>query len=141
MRPIGRPARFEPKQCLARRLNLLGERAAARSRERRLFGQGRLELDEDRPLLGQESGQPPSEIAEIADCRSAPIARALGHRREVDGAPSWNLLRAGGVVDAVVEDEVRQVAGRRGRNSGQRTELHEQRAIPVWEERLRKVML
>src|SRR4029077_10163160 len=41
------------------------------------------------------------------------------------------LLRAGGVVDAVLEQQVREVPRGRARDGGERAELHEERAVAV----------
>ena len=110
---------------------MLGKRGAAARGHGRLLGQPRVQLDEDRSLRLEELGKPSLEIVDVADGGGMPIARGLGHHDEVHREATRNDLSSGGVIDAVLEEEVDQVPGRRARHGGERSELHEERAVPV----------
>src|SRR3989442_690321 len=127
----GGPARSGRDGWAAQPPPLRGERRAHPRRHRRRFGQARVQLDEDRALLLQERRQPALQLAELADRGRGTVAGPLRHLHEVHTAAAGNLLRAGGVVHAVLEEEVDEVARRRARHRRQRAELHQQRAVAV----------
>src|SRR5215510_10188088 len=118
-------------KLLVEALDLLVEGLAAAVGHRRLVGQPRVELDEQRALIGQHRGQAPLEILEIADGVRLAVARTLGHLHEVDGQPARNLLGTGRVVHAVLEEEMREIARPGAGDRRQGAELHQERAVAV----------
>src|SRR3989442_398198 len=88
------------QQLRPQALGLLVEGRCAAVLHRRLLGEPRDELDEQRPGIGQQRGQTLLELSEIVDAEGATIPGALGHQHEVHVHPARNLLRARGVVDA-----------------------------------------
>src|SRR5262249_45988765 len=97
-------------ELLVEALDLLVEGLTAAVCHWRLVGQPRVELDEERALIGQHRGQAPLEIIEIADGVRIAVARTLGHLHEVDGQAARNLLGTGRVIHAVLEEEMCEIA-------------------------------
>src|SRR2546426_11928732 len=98
-------------ELLVQTLHLLVKGLAAAVGHRRLVREPGMELDEQRPLVAEHRRQAPLEVIEIGDGVRLPVAGALGHLHEIDGEPAGNLLGPGSVIDAVLENEMREVAG------------------------------
>ena len=62
------------------------------------------------------------------------VAGPFCHRNEVHRETPRNPLRARGVVDAVLEEEVHEVPRGGARDGSERAQLHEERAVTVQHE-------
>src|SRR5712664_3404791 len=122
-RLLRRRARFWLQELCAELLHLLRKWRAAARGHGRLLGQPRMQLDEGRPLRLEQLGKPSLEVVDVADGGSMTIARGLGHHDEVHREATRNDLSTGGVIDAVLEEEVDQVPRCRARHGGERSEL------------------
>src|SRR5687768_2267275 len=83
------------------------------------------------PFRGEDGGQLLLQYAEVGERLGAAVARGLRQPSEVDVLAARDRLLAGGLVDAVDEDEVVEVGRRSARDAGQGTELHQQAAVAV----------
>src|SRR5262249_61463191 len=97
-------------RALVQAVDLLVERLAPAVGHRRFVGKTRVELYEERALVGQHRGQAALEVVEIAHGVRLAVAGTLGHLDEVDGESARNLLGTGGVIDAVLEEAMSEIA-------------------------------
>src|SRR5207247_2251935 len=114
--------------------DLLGEGDTTARGHRRLLGEPGVELDEGGAFHLENLRKAPLEVVEVVDGEGCAVAGALRHGHEVHREPAGYPLGARGVIDAVLEEKVDEVARSGARDGGETSELHQERAVAVQHE-------